>query len=254
MSDTKQTLRIMSYNILAERYGEITASSRADIVNDVIISYSPDVVGIQEVDAAWHTELDKVIKDGNYKFACKNIPSGKPCLTTFLYNINTVKLKSECFIDIEPDNDIRVFAVAVFERLSDGKLFLVTNTHPVPASRGQVYLDHMEKIAAFTNQRLEKYKKLPLIMTGDFNTRESSEHYEKFISDTGLFDAKIKTKVLVKDVSSFGRFGLPHQENFTSLDHIFINDRVEVKLFDTVTDKGVENASDHIPIYADINI
>lgn len=40
-------LRIMSYNILAQKYGGVTSASRAGRLKDIINTYAPDVIGIQ---------------------------------------------------------------------------------------------------------------------------------------------------------------------------------------------------------------
>ena len=37
-----------------------------------------------------------------------------------------------------------------------------------------------------------------------------------------------------------------------NIDHIFINDKVQAKLFNVIVDHDVVHISDHLPIYADI--
>lgn len=112
----------------------------------------------------------------------------------------------------------------------------------------------MARLTELVKALQKKYEGLPLIMTGNFNTEEQSEYYKNFLRDTGVMDAKYKAETLVKDYStSSSEIGiLPNEGNGHCIDHIFVNNGVGVKLFDAVIDCGIENASDHIPIYADM--
>lgn len=84
----------------------------------------------------------------------------------------------------------------------------------------------------------------------------SSEMYLSFMEEVGVKDAKYEAEALVRSCSTY--FGYPaavdplQQDN--CIDHIFVNDRVEVRLYNAVIDRGAEKASDHIPIYADIEL
>lgn len=250
-------IRVMSYNILHPDWTTAANSEvedRIKLVRDIILDYTPDVIGLQETASVWHTALEIALCDSNtYKFACKLNKTEKPNMTTFLYNTKTLKLVDEYVIDIDEHSDIRVVSVAVFEKLSDGTRFVVTNTHPAPPGQAEDYKRHMTYITSVLKYELQKYKDLPLIMTGDFNTVEQSEYYENFMKDTGVKDAKYEAKTLVREYNTFSGFNKPPKEGNTScLDHIFINDKATVELFDVIIDHDVQKASDHLPIYADI--
>lgn len=133
----------MSYNILNQEWSETgeTAESRVEPLYEVITKYMPDVIGVQEASFYWHDELNNILKDKDtYKFACEKNNIFKDNMTTFLYNTKTVKPVDEYLLDLEPNSDIRVFSIGVFEKLSDGKQFVVTNTHPAPSSRDNIQL------------------------------------------------------------------------------------------------------------------
>ena len=247
-------LRIMSYNIYAQEYSGITTSSRVGHLKDILYNYMPDVIGIQEVDTPWHTSIvSNITAAGLYDFACKTTSSGLDNMTTMLYNKNTVKLVEEYVVDLDAGSDIRVFSVAVFQRLSDGKQFVAINTHPAPSSRQEEYPRHMNRIAELVNETQDKYKNLPIIMTCDFNTKEQSSYYADFIINTGIKDAKYEADTLLNDYCTYSGINVkPKPGSANCIDHIFVNKRVGVKTFATVVDASIETLSDHIPICADI--
>ena len=68
-------IRVMSYNILHPDWSNAANSAvedRIKLVQDIILDYAPDVIGLQETASVWHTALEIVLCDNNtYKFACK---------------------------------------------------------------------------------------------------------------------------------------------------------------------------------------
>ena len=92
-----------------------------------------------------------------------------------------------------------------------------------------------------------------MIQTGDFNTKEQSAMYTTYMEATNLKDAKYEADILVRDYCTYSGFGkAPKPGNANCIDHIFVNSKADVKLFNVVIDHDVANTSDHIPIYADI--
>ena len=250
-------LRIMSYNILHPDWSRVPVKGRDEIVADILLSYMPDVAAIQEAGAKWHKALKPLLVDtGVYAPACRksNAEGFIYCATTFLYNPQTVSLVEEYILDLDIKDATRVFSVAVFERLSDGARFVVTNTHPAPRDDPKNYERNMADIKAVAADIIQKYAGLPVIMAGDFNTPEQSELYLDFMKTVGVRDAKYAAEALMRDCSTY--FGYPAvidtENREYCVDHIFVNDRVDVKLFDVVTGYDAQDASDHIPIYADV--
>ena len=147
-------------------------------------------------------------------------------------------------------------SVAVFEKLSDGKRFIVTNTHPAPTGQAANYERNFADLMRIAGAELEKYKDLPVIMTGDFNTKEQASMYTEFMKTVGVKDAKYDAEVLVRDYCTFSGWPdvAPKKGNASCIDHIFINANADAKLFNVVIDHNVEDTSDHIPIYADIDL
>lgn len=249
-------VRVMSYNILNPEWSSTgeTAESRVEPFYELVTKYMPDVIGIQETSYLWHNVINDIMKeDDTYAFACEKTYLFKDNMTTFLYNTKTVRLVDESIYDLVKNSEHRVFSVAFFEKLSDGKRFIVTNVHPAPASRKEEYPGHMSRATELTQYMLEQYEDLPLIMTGDFNTTEQSEYYTNFLNDTGVKDAKYEAETLLRNYNTYSGFNVKSKEGGNyCIDHIFVNDNLSVKTYDVVADDGAEKISDHIPIYVDI--
>lgn len=251
-------LRIMSYNILHESWSNVEDSvpvaPRAVKLTALLTYYRPDVVGILEVSSDWHDYLDRfLVSTGLYTKACSRTNSGKDNLTCFLYNPETVKLLDSYIIDMDANSNIRLIAVAVFERLENGEQFVVTNTHPAPTNQ-EAYPKHIDFLVDQFASIQETNKNLPIIMTGDFNTKESTSYYQTLLT-MPVSDAKYSAETLVRNYESFlsPRWGgSPLAGDQKSLDHIFCTDDVRVLLFNTIIDNQVDTISDHLPIYADI--
>ncbi len=249
-------VRIMSYNILNPEWSSTgeTAESRVEPFYNLVTEYMPDVIGLQEASYLWHNVINNVLQeDDTYDFACEKTYLFKENMTTLLYNTKTLKLIDESIFDLEKNSEHRVFVVAIFEKLSDGKQFIVTNVHPAPSSREEEYPRHMSTFTGYAEYILEIYKDLPIIMTGDFNTSEQSEYYTNLMNDTGVKDAKYEAETLIRNYNTYAGFNKKASNNGKScIDHIFVNNNVSVKTFDVVVDDGVEKISDHVPIYTDI--
>ena len=252
-------LRIMSFNILHPEWSRVPVKGRDEIVAEVLRYYMPDVVALQEAGAQWHKTLKPILVDtGEYATACRqsNADGFLYNTTCFLYNPQTVRLAEEYILDLDYKSPSRVFAVAVFERLSDGARFVMTNTHPAPRDDPENYARNMSKLTAFAAETAGKYAGLPIIIAGDFNTPEDSELYLALMDEAGVRDAKYEAAVLVRNCSTFFGYQVAPDPENTDLcvDHFFVNDQVDVRLFNEVIGHDVQNASDHIPIYIDIDL
>jgi len=159
-------------------------------------------------------------------------------------------------LDLDPGSDIRVFAVAVFETLSDGTRFVVANTHPASSTETENYTRNCEDIMTIGKEQMEKYAGLPFILTGDYNTDEAFEMYQTLMNTLGVKDAKYEADVLVRNSATYigwqGEELNPDRDY--CVDHIFVNANTDVKLFNVVVDFDIRNTTDHFPIYADIDL
>lgn len=251
-------VRVMSYNVLNPAWGLDEnrtlnkVENRIDRIIDLLLYYRPDVVGLQEASVEWHNALgDMFIDMGAYEMACKTSNGGAPNMTGFLYNPATLRVVDEYVIDIVENSDHRVVSVAVFETLADGKRFVVINTHPAPTSHAS-YAEHMQKINEIELVELEKYKELPVLLTGDFNTKENREEYATLVETLGVKNVKFEADVMIHNYAGTGFKAPAKCEGNRCIDHIFINANVDPKLYSAVIKDGIQYGSDHLPIYADV--
>ena len=253
------SLRIMSYNILHPDWSRVPVKGRDEIVAGILQYYMPDVAALQEAGAKWHKALKPLLTEpGIYATACRksNADGFLYNTTCFLYNPQTVNLVEEYILDLDYKSPSRVFSVAVFERRSDGTRFVITNTHPAPRDEPENYARNMSDLTAFAAETAQKYAGLPIIMAGDFNTPEQSELYREFMQAAGVRDAKYEAGVMIRSCSTFFGYQVPPDPGDTELcvDHLFVGRNVDVRLYNAVIGHDVQNASDHIPVYMDIDL
>lgn len=253
-------VRIMSYNVLHPDWNDrIAITGRDQNFITVINRYMPDVVGLQEAGAKWHKFWKKELIDtGVYGVACRksNAEGFTYCTTAFLYNPNTVKLVDEYLLDLDKNSATRVLAVAVFEMLSDGTRFVVGNTHTAPSNAPEEYNRHFNDLMKMIPAEMEKYAGLPFILTGDYNTDEEFDMFPTFMNSVGVKSAKAEADVMVREHATYKGWGDEelNPERRYVVDHIFVNDQTDVKLYDVVVDQEAQEASDHLPVYADIDL
>ena len=247
----------MSYNILHPEWSSyadnVPIKGRDTIVANMIKSYLPDVIGVQEACDEWQSSLNRLlVSTGYYKQACKKCNDNNINITTIYYNPKTVKPVKEYVLELEKNSARRVIAVAVFEKIADGKRFVVANAHPAPPSQSELYNENFEELTKHTTSELKKYTDIPFIILGDFNSIEIMPKFSEFIKQTGLKNTRKAAKKVVNDYGTYSEiYADPPKSNFMSIDHILSNGNAPVEEFSVVIDHDVKNASDHLPIYAD---
>ncbi len=266
----------MSFNILASDWNnKPKVEGRDDLLRDVVSRYSPDVIGMQEVNADWYVSLGKDF--GTYKFVNegKNKIWGNVNYSTIAYNTETVTLVKwgqSAFV-VNYNKNCRNLMWAIFEMKAEpGKRFMVTSTHWDLTSDRRVHQAiEMSGLLAM----LEKKYALPMFCTGDYNTRENANEYHVFTELTGFKDSKFSAEKrgLVSATSHLGdgtgsaddltsgywklgkaSFRQKEINTIQSIDHIFASADAEVLYYDTVADEPALEASDHCPIYIDVKI
>lgn len=244
-------IRILSWNILNPKWGGTEVTERVGYFMQNLYYYRADVIGLQEAAQPWQEQLSAL--PAPYAFIGRTTDSGAPNMTCMLYNTDTLNLVESGTIDIEPKSEIRVITWAVLEIKASGKRVLVTNTHP--DARADVCSEHL-KIFLDKMQRLRETYDLPTLSVGDFNSTETSASYKAVVAD-GFVDCKFADGVTVlRDRDSYlkGDFGGIVTTGMGSRDHVFFKGAVTPLAFNTVVDNGVRLVSDHLPVYADVQI
>lgn len=148
----------------------------------------------------------------------------------------------------------RIATWAILKDKEKGKELFFINTH----------LDHVGKVArregtALLLQRVVGLSEgLPIILTGDFNSRPGSE-VVNYITNTGnpihLADSRLIATEAVGEEGTFHAFGRYPRQNEGRIDYIFVNDRVKVNSYESLPEK-LNNIflSDHVPVVAHVEV
>lgn len=247
-------LRIMSFNILAELWDEkakATMPGRDKHTVALILSYMPDVVGLQETTALWYSLLEPQL-DGIYKFASYTVPNGKTNYSTLMYNIHTTELL-ECkttLYTVRNSDNMRHLTWARFRRKSDGAEYIVSCTHWDITHEKR--LVQWEENANLINELYAKYK-LPIFATGDYNSNEQ-DLFAKFIEKTGMVDPKYVAKTIVNPGKTTHGLGSKAPDSDVCIDHIAVTPGQDILFYNRLTCPTATDASDHCPIYIDVKL
>ena len=254
---TGTDIRVMSFNVLCELWADDARDylPRVKTAAAVIDYYSPHVVGLQEISDKYHTSLNSLFGT-KYKIVDAKTSRNETNFSPLAYNTEKVTLKDHGTKIFTKGNNtkLRLGAWAVFEDKATGKEFIVINTHWDLTGNTEYRMVHSNEMAQLVNELKAKYK-LPVITTGDYNTKESEEQYTNFVEKASLHEAKHTAKIIKRNCKTTHSLGTALATGKAdSIDHIFGTSDVEFLFFNILADKLVIDASDHCPIYADIKL
>ncbi len=249
-------LRIMSFNILAELWDDkakATLPGRDENVAAILLSYLPDVVGLQETSELWYSLLEPRL-DGIYKFASYKIPDGRTNYSTMMYNVQTTELIECQTIVYSKGNSakLRNLTWGRFRRISDGAEYIVTCTH-WDITDDRINAQWPENVQIIKDL-YAKYK-LPIFSTGDYNTDET-EQFASFMSATGMLDPKYKSKTINNAGKTYHDLGQKPGSSEYAIDHIPCMPVAGTELiyYNVLKCQAALDASDHCPIYIDVKL
>lgn len=250
-------LRVMSFNILSEEWDKAAVMEPRILgVIGTIYFYMPDVIGIQEVSTKWYGVLRSYLGE-DYAFINSDLRGTKDNnYTALAYNKKTVKLlKSDLYTySVYNSWRLRVVNFGLFEMISTGKQFGVTNTH---FNANHNNRDHTPERTTQANEFVAKIKeyqtkyKCPIIMTGDFNAKDETVPYGVIVKDGTIKEAKLTAKVKGKICRTYHNLGETPPSGSSSIDHIFHTTDITPMYYTTLVDSVLDITSDHNPIFAD---
>lgn len=255
LSGSAQTISVMTYNIRLDTKSDGVNHwpLRATKVYDVIRKYNPDVFGVQEAMQNQMEDLAKNLPDYLFVGAGRDDGKTKGEYSAIFYKKDKFNVHNSATFWLSETPDIpgsknwdaaitRVCTYAVFEDLKTKKQFLLANTH----------FDHIgviarEKSAELIKEKIAKVKnKLPVIMTGDFNSEPQEAPY--------LTMANGKTLVMKDsrpDTSSQGTFCSFEMNTMPcrTIDYIFHSNEWTATGYQVIQDNdGKYYPSDHLPV------
>ena len=192
VSTPDETYTVMSFNLLVAKESE---PDRFNAALTQINAADPDILGVQECSVLWYEFLCQHLGDRYNVVGELNHSSTQMWRNAIFYKKDKFELletKTQ-WLSATPsgasrlpdETQYRILTYAVLKDVKTGATFAHCNTHmtiieEVRESQFKVLVKLLEKLD------------YPIVMTGDFNTREGSQYYQK-ITDFGLYGAQVMT-------------------------------------------------------------
>jgi len=257
-----QDLKVMSYNIRFDNPadGENRWDLRKDFLSKQIQFYEPDFFGTQEGRLHQLKYLDSTLINFKYIGAGRDNSPTQGEFSALFYNNRKYKvIKQATFWLSETPNQVskgwdamfeRICTYGLFENIKTKKRFYVFNTH----------FDHVGEIARTNSAQLIieqinaiNKEKLPVVLTGDFNSETNSDAYSHLSSK--LDDTRtISESVPFGPSGTFNNFEF-HKPVTLLIDYIFTS-RKDFKVLKHAVlsdSKDCKYPSDHLPVYVELS-
>ena len=259
-------LNVMSFNIRYDNPedGENNWQYRKDIAADIVKLNDIDLLGAQEVLENQLKDLEDRLQDYASVGVGREDGVHKGEHSSLFYKKDRFdKLDSGNFWLSETPDTVSVGWDAALERIaswvklrdkSSGVEFLFMNVH----------LDHVGREARLNSIKLlldnaqQFGENLPVILTGDFNARPSSEVIQSVVGidiENRLNDSREIAEVVEGAEGTFHDFKEDADFPEGRIDYIFVNDKIAVNKYKSL-DKKLNGIflSDHVPVVAEIVI
>ncbi len=238
-------LRIITYNILTEKWGGTETSARAEYFGAFLDVYKPDIVGVQEVCEQWRKYMPGRI--GNYKLIGTTRKDGGQSYSAIVYDTTKYEVLAQGVdtYSYHASAECRNMSWAVFMNIATGVKFVFISTHwdfgdeAEKQQMRKVQADEMSKKIA----DLKAEYNCPVIITGDFNCNNVSDSYNYFMSINGM------TNAITSSEHYYNAKGT------TTIDFIMITNGDGIfKGYRKLIDNGIAQISDHPANLADIDL
>ncbi len=258
-----QRTKVMTYNLRLDiaSDGENRWDLRKDFLTKQVAFYHPDFMGTQEGKINQLQYIDSTLVDYAYIGVGRDSSPTQGEFSALFYDATKYRvIRQNTFWLSETPEKVskgwdaayeRICTWGLFEDIKTKKRVYVFNTH----------LDHMGETARINGARLimntimeTNKEKLPVILTGDFNSDVHSQVYLYLSSH--MNDTKVISEAL-----PFGPDGTFNNFEFNKpvtllIDHIFTSfDNITVQKYAVLSDsKNCRYPSDHLPVYIEITI
>ena len=238
-------LRIITYNILTEKWGGTETSARAEYFGAFLDVYKPDIVGVQEVCDKWRKYMPDRI--GNYKLIGTVRKDGGQSYSAIVYDTTKYEVLAQGVetYSYHASAECRNMSWAIFMDTAKGVKFAFISTHwdfgdeENKQQMRKVQAEEMSKKIA----DLKAEYNCPVIITGDFNCNNNSDSYKYFMSINGMTNAITNSEYYY------------NSKGTSTIDFIMITNGDGVfKGYRKLIDNGIAQISDHPANLADIDL
>ncbi len=258
-----ENIKLMTYNIrcgFCEDSSKVNNwSKRKYLVAYLIKNHNPDLIGLQEAEMFQAKDLIEMLDEYDWYGVSREDGKDGGESTAILYRKKRFSLEQKLTLWLSETPEFvskgwdamfkRTVTIIKLKDLVSLKEFYYLNTH----------LDHVGDFARTESSKLlvkeigNYTTDYPVILTGDFNYKSSSDGYK--IITSKLSDSKYISKAESSGGNiTFNGFGNDIEPD-NKIDFIFVNDKVKVlnHLIDTTTFNGLF-PSDHYPVISAVKI
>ena len=255
-------MRIMTSNIWGDYFGNPVELREQQLIN-VFKKYDPDILGVQE--ARMTFQKSKLFKELLKDYEAVGVSDYEPVNHEPLFYKKKYKLISKGFeyLDDTPDLSKGITYAVLFDE-EKGRKFAVCNTHfwfKHGEEHDIIRVTNAKQIISLMNYLSGKYN-CPSFMFGDLNCFITSEAYKTFLSENlvPLYDiaAEKENKTTYHGYPQRGEDGKYHSQMSDrgrefAYDHILgMNGNFKVERYVVVEDQDALDATDHNPVFADV--
>lgn len=271
-------VRVMTANILADAFADSSynkASYRAEIFAGMLVAYTPDVIGLQEVDESWNQVIDDYLarlQSAHGITYSRHLATyeGKVNYTSLLYRSDKFKVEDS---GVNPftwwtdrsfnhNYHMRNISWAQFSSLADaGKNFIVANTHwsyrtehadgrthlansATPIAANELREQCKNETNVYLSTLKQSHSDIPIFVTGDFNTSLS------FFTQSGWTPTAFR---IISEEAKTNGTSLSTVPVSGHYDHLFGTGNYTVRHYAFFTDTDYHNLlTDHPFAYADL--
>ncbi len=273
------TARIMSANVLADAFADSAykkAHYRAEIFAGMLISYTPDVLGLQETDENWNDVLDDYLAKIQLLYGIAYARH----FATYEDQVNYTSLLYRCDKFQVEDSGINVFnwwtdstfhhnyhmrniSWAKFSSVMNAdETFIVANTHwsyrtehsggntylagsGTPIAENELRVQCKDETNTFLTSLKQAHPEIPIFLTGDFNTSLP------FFTESGWSPTEFH--IISEEAKNSGK-ALSLVPTSGHFDHIFGSGSYFINLYAFFNNTNHHDLlTDHPFVYADLS-
>ena len=258
-----ETLKIMTYNVLLNFEKEGRSPDFTIDLEASIREMDPDVIGTQETTAEMHEKCLCRLTEyacyrgeaytennlrGNYVYWKEDKFNALEMGHRYMSDTPTVRSK------YERSREYRGFNYLLLESRETGNRFLFLNLHADYRADEETRVLQLKTVSAFLKD--EKWKNIPAIIVGDFNSTAEQASISAFLADNANIGMTSEIAREKGDTGPTLVCGLFTKRDPYVFDYIFVTkDLINTKYYSVVDNiKNGKYPSDHLPVVAELEI